>query len=532
MKFFTKTNTTIAGAAVILAGASFISRIIGMLRDRIFAHQFGASDVIDAYYAAFRIPDFIYNLLIVGAIAAGFIPVFVKLWQKQENNAWRAASGVLNVLGTTLILISGIVWLLMPFLIDWIAPGFSPEKQALTLGLTRVMLISPVLLGISSIVGSVLQSFRAFFVYAMTPIFYNIGVIIGATAFLPIWGPIGLAWGVALGSALHLAIQIPTLLTCGFHYTRKSGWRNPDVRKIILLVIPRTLGLAAGQLNLLATTIIASTIGTGAIAVFHFANNLQSVPVGIIGSSIAVAAFPAMAAAAGRQDIDQVKHHILTTANAMLLLVVPFTVIFILLRAQIVRVVLGTGAFNWNNTIATADTLALFSLSLFAQILILLLVRAFYVFEDTKTPFLISIIAAGVNIGGSLLLKDAYGVYGLAMAFSIAAVLQLTLLWLLLRKKIGPIAEMETVRTLLKISAAAMIMAPVVQSLKEPISYVVNMTKFWGIFTQGFFSGAIGICVYAVFLFLFRVPEVQELLASITARNKKIPDTLPEQELR
>lgn len=484
---------------------------MGILRDRIFAHNFGASDVLDTYYAAFHIPDLIYNLLIVGAIAAGFIPVFTELLVKNKEEAWKVASGIITILGTVLLAASAIIFVFAPDIIKILVPGFNPEKIEQTATLTRIMLASPFLLGVSSILGSMLQSFKSFLVYSITPIMYNLGIIFGATMLVPHFGANGLAYGVVIGAVLHLIIQIPALLHYNFRFRPTFNWKNTHVRKIIYLVVPRTLGLAASQINLVVTTMIASTIGSGSISVFNFANNLQYFPIGIVGVSFAVAAFPTLSSLKAQGKDQELKNTFASTTKQILFLIIPFTILFIMLRAQIVRVLLGTGAFDWEATILTANTLAFFSFSLFAQSLVLLVVRIFYVYHDTITPFLVSILAAMINIGASILLKSHYGVIGLAMGYSIAAIAQFSILWLLLRYKIGSLQELSILTMLYKISIAVSVMAVVVQSLKKPLSLMVDMTRFWGIFTQGVVVATVGFIVYGLVCRLLNVEEMSDL---------------------
>lgn len=513
---------TITGAALLLGAASFLSRGIGMVRDRVFVHLFGAGDILDAYYAAFRIPDLIYNLLIVGALSAGFIPVFTKVWLQDRDRAWRITNSVINILGICLIVVCGICFLVTPYLMEFVVPGFPDEKREMVILLTRIMFISPILLGISSAISGVLQSLRSFFVYALTPVLYNIGIILGALLFYPFFGIAGLAYGVILGAALHLAIQIPTLYRQGFRYKPFVEWNNPEVRKIGTLMIPRTLGLAASQLNLVAITVIASTLGTGGVAIFTLANNLQYFPIGIIGVSFAIAAFPTLSQFVAEDKQELMIQHVSSTIRQILFFIIPITILFLLLRAQIVRVVLGTGAFDWAATITTANALAFFSFSLFAQCLIPLLARAFYALHDTWTPFIISVICALLNIIFSLVFKDSLGIIGLALAFSISTVIQLVLLWITLRVKLVTLGEYQIIQTLFKISLAAIVMALTIQILKAPIAGIVNMERFWGIFAQGFISGGSGLLLYGAICYALRLEEMLQLQQTIKRRWFKL----------
>ncbi|MFA4831644.1 MAG: murein biosynthesis integral membrane protein MurJ [Patescibacteria group bacterium] len=523
-KIFSSQNNTITGAALVLGTASFASRLIGLFRDRIFANQFGAGDALDAYFAAFRVPDLIYNLVIVGALSAGFIPIFMKLLAKEKNGAWRLTNNVINILGLSLIIFCAILFIFTPQLMPYIVPGFAGEKLRTTIVLTRIMFLSPVLLGLSSIVSGVLQSMKSFLIYALTPIMYNLGIIIGAIFFVPLFGLNGLAYGVILGAFLHLAIQLPALFQHGFRYQPMFQVKDPNVIEIGRLMIPRTMGLAAAQFNFLIITILASTLAGGSLAIFNLANNLQYFPVGIIGFSFAIAAFPTLSKLIAENKQEEMISHLSKVVRQILFFIIPITIIMLLLRSQIVRVVFGSGRFDWNDTIQTGNALAFFCLSLFAQCLIPLLTRSFFALQDTWTPFKIAFVSALINIILSLTLKDVYGVVGLALAFSIAMVIQLALLWITLRQKTKTLNELSILHTLFKISIAAIAMALVIQFLKTPLAGIVDMTRFWGILTQGFTAGLVGLLVYAGICLGLKVEEVFELKESIKKKWLKLTD--------
>jgi putative peptidoglycan lipid II flippase len=268
-RIFSTQSRTITGAAIILGIASFCSRVIGVVRDRVFAHVFGADAVLDAYYAAFRIPDFIYNLLIVGALSAGFIPIFLELYQKNKTEAWKFTSAIIRISSILLIIISSILFFSMPWLIQKTLPGMDQTTLEKTILLSRIMLISPILLGLSSIISSVLQALKHFLIFSLTPILYNIGIIIGATVFVPLFGIAGLAYGVVLGALCHLLIQLPILFRIGFRAETPLRLTDTAVKKIGTMMIPRTIGLAANQITFIILTSLASTIGVGSIAVYN-----------------------------------------------------------------------------------------------------------------------------------------------------------------------------------------------------------------------------------------------------------------------
>jgi len=287
-------------------------------------------------------------------------------------------------------------------------------------------------------------------------------------------------------------------------------------------MIPRTLGLATVQLNLIAMTLFASLLATGSIAVFNFANNLQYFPIGIVGISFAVAAFPTFAQLIAQGQTEKFIRHLSTTIRQILFFILPLTIIFLLLRAQIVRVVLGSGQFDWNATILTSDTLALFSVSLFAQALIPLFARAFYALQDTWTPFVAGIVGSIINIILAWYLKDIFGVTGLAISFSAGAIIQLAVLWLLLRLKIRTIHELSILLGLFKISIALIIMALLTQWIKTPLASFVDMTRFWGILTQGAIAGSVGLLVYGTICYLLKVEEMMVIAKSMRRKWLKL----------
>ncbi len=517
-KLFSNQAKSVTGAAMILAVASFASRVIGVLRDRLFAHLFGAGDMLDIYYASFRIPDLIYNLIIVGAVSAGFIPVFAALYNKNKEDAWRVTSSVMNILGITLIALCGALAIATPKLAPYLVPGFSGAKLSATIQLTRILFLSPMLLGLSSVVGSVLQSLKSFAVYALSPILYNLGIMFGALVFVPRFGIIGLAYGVILGAFLHLAIQLPTLFTLGFRYSPALLWRDPSVREIALATLPRTLGLAITQINLVVITSIASTLGSGSIAIFTLANNLQYFPVGIIGISFALAAFPTLASLSAAGEKEAMGRELGSTLRQIIFFLLPIMMIFILLRAQIVRSALGTGRFDWTATIATADALAVFALSLLPQCLVPVLVRTFYALHDTWTPFAIGIATEATTIVLSILLKDSLHVTGLALAFSAAMFVQMTLLLIFIRPKLGPFTGPTWIQTAFKLSIATGLMALTIQAVKLPLSNFVDMTKFWGIFLQGAAASVAGLGLYIALCALFQIEELRHVKDSLAKR--------------
>lgn len=532
-KILSYQSKTLTGAALVLGFASLFSRVIGVVRDRILAHQFGAGIELDIYTAAFRIPDFIYNLLIVGALSAGFIPLFLELYDKDKKEAWKFTSRVINLTLIFVGILSLVLYFFTPQLLTFLVPGFSEAERTSTAELTRIMLVSPLLLGLSAVVSSVLQSIRSFFTYSLAPILYNVGIIFGAIFFVPHFGLMGLGYGVIIGAFLHLLIQIPVMYKAGFRYMGEISVKDKQIKKLSRSMIPRTLTLASVQFTTLFITSFASLLGAGSIAVFNFANNIYSLPVGIIGVSFAIAVFPTLSEYAAVKDFKNFTKQLSQTIRQIFFFILPITLVFILLRAQIVRVLLGTGQFNWENTIATATTVGMFSISLFSQCLLALFNRTFYALQNTKTPLYIALFSMAITALMSFYFKNYFGVAGLALGISLGSIIQVGLLWGALKRRLGTIDEKNILLTIFKISLACVALALVTQSLKTPISLVVNMDTFWGIFLQGLLSGLAGLLVYGIFCYFLKLQEMHLLCASLRKKWLKLRHTeMPENGLK
>jgi len=523
-RLFNHSSNSVTGAAIIIAAATLLNKFVGIARDRTLAHLFGAGPTMDAYYAAFKIPDLVYNLLVVGALTAGFIPVFTRLYYAGENKkaAWNLANNILNIFGAALLFFAVLGIIFAPWVARIVAPGFSVDTAALTARFVRIMFLSPVILGLSMVVGGILQSLRRFVLYSLAPIFYNFGIIFGAFVFVPMFGLIGLPLGVIFGALMHLGVQILGAHGAGWRWGWQFNWRDPDTRTIGRLMIPRTLGLAVSNVNSVIITVLASTLAVGSVATYSYADNLQWVPIGVIGIPFALAAFPALSAAAAKKDMAEFVRSLSGTARQVLFLIIPLSIIFLLLRAQIVRVVLGSGAFDWTATIRTADTLAFFALGMFAQALNPLLTRAFFALENTKTPFVISVTAEVFAIVSAIILKNYLGVAGLALGVAIGAMINFILLTVFLHRTTKNLEADKITSSLFKISVAAIIMAVVIQYLKYPLSNLFNLDYFWGVFGQGAAAGLVGLFAYCLVCYALKLPEFMIVRDSFRRRFLKI----------
>lgn len=525
---------SVSGAAFVIAMAGIASRLFGFLRDRILAARFGAGDTLDAYYAAFRIPDLMYSFLVLGALSAAFVPVFTELYvNKKEREAWELSGNVLHLLVFALGILGLAAMIFMDRLTDVLVPGFSPEKKALTGQLARIMLLSPVLLGISAVFGGVLVSLKRFVLYSIAPIFYNLGIIFGAVFLTEKFGPSGLAWGVALGALLHVSVQYIDLRASGFRYRLPSlgAWKDAAVRKVVLLMIPRSLGMAVNQISFLVVTVFASTLMSGSLAVFTLANNIQSVPLGLFGIAFSLAVFPSLSALAAKRSEEEFFHLFAKTFRRILFFVLPVSVLMIVLRAQIVRVILGSGRFDWHDTIATFGILGILSISLFAQSLIPLLARAFFALQNTKTPLYIALVSEVFHIGFVFLLVDRYRIDGLAAAFSLATILNLMLLYVFLRRQFRSWSDRDIFLPSMKIVIASLGAGLAAQLAKSAFGFGDNeLDTFVAIFIQLVVTSVVSVGVFIVLSSWMRIEEFENMKKFLARRIFGQPQTIVEAE--
>ena len=421
----------IVRAAGVVMVAFLASRALGLVRDMIIARQFGTSQELGAYLAAFRVPDLIFYLMAGGALGSAFIPIFASyLAQDQEDSAWRLANAIYTWVLLLLTGVAAFAACLTPQLTRLIVPGFDPQAQALTALLMRGMLIAPVIFGLSGVGMGILNAHQHFLWPALAPAVYNLAIIAGAWWGAPRWGVRGLAMGVVVGAAGHWAVQLPALWRRGWRYEPRLDWRDPGVREVGRLMLPRTVGLAAVQFNYLINTILASTLGGEAIAALDFAWKLMLLPQGVLALAVATAAFPTFSALAAQDRLVEMRSTLVDTLQAVLYLTIPASIGLLVLRMPLVRLLLERGLFDQGSTQAVTRALQFYALGLIAHAGIEIVARAFYALHDTRTPVGISLAAMGGNIILSLLLRKPLGHGGLALASTLAAYVELiALLW-------------------------------------------------------------------------------------------------------
>lgn len=522
------TTSSIAASAILIAALGIASRILGLLRDRALASTYGAGPVLDAYQAAFRIPDFVYNLLGLAALSAAFLPTFVRLRSGSPDRAMRFAAKVLTLVAFALAILAALGAVFAEPLYRVLAPGFPPEQLVLTTMFGRVLFPAMLLLGCSAVVGGVLQAEMRFLAFAAAPIAYNLGIIIGILVLAPVVGPIGIAWGVVIGAAAHLAIQWIAARRVGFRWSVSPpmqslfGLRDPDVRATAKQLLPRALALGASQVQLVVIAGIATTLIPGTLAAFSFAVNIQSVPIALIGVAFALAAFPRLAAARTASDASAFRQHFSSAFREILLLAFPATVGLITLKAQGVRVLLGAGAFDWDDTVRTLSALEAFGYGLPFAMLVPLLTRSFYAMDDTRTPFIVSILADIVGIAVAWALGVRIGARGLALAVSIAAIVQGALLLISLRVRAGPLDDQRLAGAVGRFALAAFAMAIAIQLAKPIVAGWTGTDTFLGIGLQGTIAGVFGLLIYLGVGVLLKSEEITALSHALHRRALRL----------
>jgi putative peptidoglycan lipid II flippase len=496
----------LARAATVVMVAFVVSRALGLAREMIIGNQFGTSRELDAYLAAFRIPDLIFQVIAGGALGSAFIPTFTSyLAHGEQKQAWRLASSVLDIVAVVLTTSATLAAIFAPQLVAHVVvPGFTPEEQVLTVQLMRLMLISPIIFGVSGIVMGILNSFQHFLLPALAPAIYNLSIIAGAMFLAPVMGIYGLAVGVVAGSLLHLLIQLPELLRKGLAYRPIIDITHPGVREVGRLMLPRMLGLATVQINFLVNTFLASGLTEGSLAALNYGWMLMLLPHGIFALAIATAAFPTLSELAAREEFGELRLTLSEALRLILYLTIPASVGLIVLREPLIQLLLQRGRFDPSSTQAVAWALQFYALGLFAHSALEIVTRAFYSLHDTRTPVLIGAGAMILNIILSLLLIRPLLHGGLALANSVATIIETSVLLVILRGRLGGVDGQRLLRSVAKTSLAALVMG-------FGVNWFVGLSQGSHILIRGGGAIVLGGTLYLAMSLLLRSEEVRAL---------------------
>lgn len=520
-------------AAYLLAFFAFLSQALALIRDRTFAHLFGAGETLDAYFAAFKVPDLMFAFLTLFVSSFALIPLIATRGGVSERESQSLVGSVLVVFGGVAVLASALLFFLIPSIVPIVFPGFSADTQVTVVQLSQILLLQPIFLGVSSVIASVIQASRKFFIYALAPIFYNVGIIVGAVFFYPLYGVYGLGWGVVLGAALHLLVQVVPLVLykTGFQLSISSA----PIRDALLVArasLPRTLALTSNQILMLVLISVASLAAAGSVASVSFAFNLQSVPLSVVGVSYAAALFPSLALLFAKNDLKTYASEVWAAIRHIIFWTVPAIALMVVLRAHAVRVVLGSGEFSWNDTRLTAAILAAFVISLVAQAAILVFSRAYYAARRDVTPILMNVgiaIVAGLVAYLSFqwfvttpavmyFIEDLFridsipgsSVVMVALGYSVAMLCGGLLFGVLFARDFG--FEKAVAGTLLHSFSSAVIAAAAAYGTLQLFGPLLPTETFVGIFTQGVAAGVVGLIVWAATLYVLKSQEFAEVV--------------------
>jgi len=575
-------------AAYVLALFTLASQILALVRDRILAHQFGAGHELDIYYAAFRIPDLLYVLFASVLSVYVLLPFVYRAKQDGDEAGRLVLSQMFTIFLVVYIVVSITTIVIAPTLVTYFFPGFSATSYDEVVLLLRILLLQPLFLGISSLLGVITQLQHRFVIYAISPLVYNVGIILGAVVLYPLFGLVGLVLGVVFGALGHMAVQIPLVIRSQLAFTLVFNIDWKLMRQIAKVAVPRAVTLSLNQIllivlvslaslmsvgsvsvlqfayNLQSVTLslnqillivlvsLASLMSVGSVSVLQFAYNLQSVPLAIIGMSYSVAAFPTLAELLVQKKHQEFNNFVITALRHIIFWSLPIITLVVVLRAQIVRVLLGSGSFDWHDTRLTAAVLGLFVVSLTAQSVLLLLVRAFYAGGRTRIPFILTLVGTIVGslsaygfyfyfqsssyfrylIANIFRLNDVSGteVLTLPLGFTIGVLVQVVLMMFFLTKTFGLSLRLLGKEFIIALFAA---LSGGIFAYLTLIFVVegINQETFIGIFIQGLSASIVGIGGIIATYYLLGSTELKEIHRSFKVKLFKTDVVAPQPDV-
>jgi len=519
-------------AAFWLAGFSILSQILAFLRDRLLAYYFGAGEALDIYYTAFRIPDFIF--VTVGSLVSisVLVPMFSKKAAKGNGEVKAFVDSIFTSFSILIISSCALAFIFMPQMVPFLFRGFDEQTLTQIIKFSRILLLSPLLLGFSNFFSSIIQYEKRFLLYSLSPLFYNAGIIMGTFLGANSFGVIAVIFGVILGALFHLSIQAGYVIFSGNTPKITSKINIEEVKESAFISIPRALALSVTQIINIIFTTVASFFGVGAVAIFNLAFNLQSVPLSIIGASYSLAAFPTLSEHFAKKNIKECGRYINESLRFMFFWTLPLSAIFIILRTHIVRVVLGSGAFDWADTKLTAAALSLFALSFVFQSTQLFLTRAHYALGKTKIPLILGFVGATVTIilaslfyfgflSSAIVLLQKFleienmngsKIIILPIAFSFGSFLTSLLLWIFLDDKTKLIAGKGILKTFIEVFLASIIIGVVTFYSLRIFDDIFKLDTLLNVFGHALLSGLVGVLAGVFILYIAKNKELESMI--------------------
>lgn len=458
-KIFSRQQSSILSAAGVITIASLLSAVLGFLRDRLLISRFySVVEDLDAYWVAFRLPELTFQLLVIGAISAAFIPVFSKYYKRNKEEAYHIANGMLNLVLGLFVLVSIIIFIFAREFNSLITSvNFTSDQVALAANLSRVMILAQFFFAISNFMTGIIQANHRFLIPALAPLTYNLGIIFGIVTLTPTMGIYAPAVGVVIGALLHLLLQLPLAYSLGFRYEFVYRFTHPGIREMIRLMPPRTMAILVNQIELFSSVYFATALSAGSLTIINIAQRLMSAPIRVFSVPIAQASLPFLSKEVAEGKMKEFRDTLITSLHQIIFLTIPAAVLLLILRIPLVRIVYGAPEFPWSATLLTGKVVAILTISLVAQGGVHILVRAFYAIHNTRIPFVMALISVVITIAGSyasVFIFD-WGVLGLAGAMSLSALSHFVLLFVSLIRQIGPVDWSELLMTPLKVTVAS-----------------------------------------------------------------------------
>lgn len=508
-----------ARAAGILIITVIISRILGYGREVAIYTLFGQNYITDAYRAAFSIPDFIYMLLVGGALSAAIIPVFSAFIARDRvEEAWKSVSIVFNYMLIFLLLATFLAYMYTEPLINLLAPGLPAEYSQLAVGLTHIMFMQTFFMVLNGFAMGILNSHNHFVAPAIGSLVYNMVIILVGISFVKQLGIAAFSYGVVLGAAFNFAVQIPALCRVGLKYHFSFDFRNEGFRQVVILMLPVLAGLGVVQLNLFVTQNLSSGLGAGTLSSLNLAQRIMNLPMGIFAVSIATALFPSLTAFIARGEMEKFKRTSSLGIRTVLLLGIPSSLGLIAIGEPLIRLLFQQGEFNSTNVTATYQFLVYYCIGLFAYSATQVINRSFYALKDTLTPVIVAVLTITFNICLSIKLITPMGPEGLALAYSLAGLLNLILLMVVLRVKVGKIGGSRIIGSFCIALGASLIMFFMVRFITEYLMDILSFVSKINLLITVSAGLCSGVLVYGIIVYLFRLEESELILEMI--KNK------------
>lgn len=460
--FLEKQQASILSAATIITAASLLSGLMGILRNRLLVAYFFGNPYFDAYWVSFRLPELVFQLLVIGALSAAFIPVFTKYEKESKESAFIMASSILNLILLGFLVFSAIIFVFaVPLTGFMTGTGFTPDQIYVSAQLTRIMIFAQFFFAISNFLSGTIQSYKRFIIPALSPIAYNLGIIIGTVVFSPSMGIYGPAIGVVIGAFLHFSMQIPLAIKLGFQYFPRIDLKHPGVKEMYVLMAPRTITISINQIQLFAITFFSAHLATNSVVIMSLAQSLMTFPIRIFGAPIGQAALPFLSKESSGGHTAAFKQLVFQSLHQISFFSMPASVLLLILRVPIVRLTLGNKNFPWNATLLTGRVVAILTISIAAQAMVHILIRAFYALHNTKHPLAVSLLSTGVFLAISTYTTffTTSGVIGLAIALSASTIFEMLLLMFFLDREIVMFKEKAFWLPQLKMLVASFLMA-------------------------------------------------------------------------